>query len=71
MESINIRCENFKQKLIDDINRCNLPISSAFYICQLVFSDLEKTYYATLNEEAKEKIENEEMEEIESNGIEK
>jgi hypothetical protein len=66
MESINIRCENFKQKLISDINECGLPISSAFYICQLVFTDLEKTYYATLNEEAQEV---KEMEDIESDGI--
>lgn len=67
MKSLNIRCEDFKQRLITDVNECNLPISSAFYIFQSIFQDLEKTYYATLNEEAQ--MNEEEEKEITEDGI--
>lgn len=54
MNDFNTRCEQFKQKLIKEINESNLPISSVYFIYQLIFLDLEKTYYATLNSEAQE-----------------
>jgi hypothetical protein len=49
--NINLKCENFKLKIIDEINKSDLPISSVYYIFQLITKDLEETYYDTLNYE--------------------
>jgi len=53
----NTRCENFKQKLIDVVNHSNLPIGVVFYITQTIMSEIESTYYGTLNSEAQEVME--------------
>jgi hypothetical protein len=60
--NFNLRCENFKQELINNINESGLPISSIYYIYQLVFKELEMTYYATLNSETEEYKEEETLE---------
>lgn len=48
--NINLQCEKFREQLIDNINNSNLPISSVYYIYQLILIELEKTYYASLEE---------------------
>ncbi|MCC8068719.1 MAG: hypothetical protein LIO71_03010 [Ruminococcus sp.] len=55
--SINTKCEEFKQQIIGDINSSQLPISIVYFIMKDVFQEVEKTYYATLNQEAQEHIE--------------
>jgi hypothetical protein len=49
--NINLKCEKFKSEIIDEINKSDLPISSVYYIFQLITKDLEETYYDTLNYE--------------------
>ena len=62
--SINTKCEQFKQQIISDINNSQLPISIAYFIMKDVFQEVEKTYYATLNQEAQEQIETKSNEEV-------
>jgi len=61
MENFNLRCEQFKQQILKDINECNLPISSAYFICNNIFQELEKQYYATLNAESMKSAQTEEV----------
>lgn len=51
-ESFNLKCENFKQQLVNIINNSELPISSVYYIFQLLYKDIEETYYNILKMES-------------------
>jgi hypothetical protein len=53
-QPFNLKCENFKRQLINVINESGLPISSIYYIYQLVGQDIERTYYGTINTESLE-----------------
>lgn len=52
MNNFNLKCENLKQSIINIINESHLPISSVYYIMELLKLDLEKQYYAILNQES-------------------
>lgn len=62
---INLQCENFKHKIIQDINNSNLPPVVAYYILENCLFQLEKVCQETLKEESsdsgKEKTESIEL----------
>ena len=53
-QQINIQCENFKQKIIEDINSSNLPPVVAYYILENCLFQLKKVCQEVLNEELKD-----------------
>ena len=52
-KDINLQIEEFRQTIIDTVNRSGLPISVAYYILKDVFNTVESDYYAYLNDAAK------------------
>lgn len=50
--TINLESEIFKQNIYSLINKSSLPISNVYFIFSLIENQLEKQYYATLNEES-------------------
>ena len=50
--TINLESEIFKQNIYSLINKSSLPISNVYFIFSLIGNQLEKQYYATLNEES-------------------
>lgn len=52
MKTINVLAEDFKASLINLINHSGLPLTTVYYIYKDVASDLEKTYYNTVDREA-------------------
>lgn len=50
--TINLESEIFKQNIYSLINKSSLPISNIYFIFSLIENQLEKQYYATLNEES-------------------
>lgn len=50
--TINLESEIFKQNICSLINKSSLPISNIYFIFSLIENQLEKQYYATLNEES-------------------
>lgn len=48
----NTRCENLKNDLIENINQSRLPIAVVYFIAKGIMSEIESTYYGTLNKEA-------------------
>jgi hypothetical protein len=68
MDGLNLKCEQLKQMIVNCINTSGVPISSAYYIMQLLTSDLEKTYYNQLKveQEEQQKSEQEQSEEAET-----
>ena len=66
-KSINIKTENFKQNLLKLINSSGLPVANVYFVFQLVEKELEKTYYATLNQELIESSNQEEKNTEENN----
>lgn len=46
----NLRCDNFKKNLIKLIDDSELPIAVIYYICQNIFSQVQKSYFGTINQ---------------------
>lgn len=49
--SINLATEQFKKKLIEDIQNSGLPAVNVMLIWQSMLRDIEGAYYASLNAE--------------------
>lgn len=47
--NINLESEDFKIKLINTINKSDLPISLIYYILKDIFHDFENSYFKMLN----------------------
>ena len=56
-QTINLATEQFKQDLYFLINNCQLPISNAYFVFQIIFKELEDAYNQTLEEEQKLQLE--------------
>lgn len=52
MNNFNLKCEELKQSIVDIINESKLPVSSVYYIMEIIRLDIERQYYAILNEES-------------------
>ena len=53
--------EELRDKLINIINECNLPIEGIYYIFKDVFRELSDQYSIVLQKERQEKISQEEI----------
>lgn len=49
--SINLATQNFKEKLIKDIQNSQLPAANVLLVWQSMLKDIEGAYYASLNAE--------------------
>ena len=62
MSGINILIENLHEKLIKDINSCQLPVGIIYYVAKDVFREIELGYQRQLiqekEQEEKDDIEN-------------
>lgn len=47
--SINLATQNFKEKLIEDIQNSGLPAVNVMLIWQSMLRDIESAYYSSLN----------------------
>lgn len=54
METINLNTETFRKNLYDLINKSNLPVSNIYLIVNMIYKELQNTYYTTLNSEIME-----------------
>lgn len=65
--SINLATEQFKKKLIEDIQNSGLPAANVMLIWQSMLRDIEGAYYASLNAELaqqQQKEDNQEEKEV-------
>ena len=49
--SINLATQNFKEKLIEDIQNSQLPAANVLLVWQSMLRDIEGAYYSSLNAE--------------------
>ena len=49
----NLKCENFKQKVMTLINQSDLPISMIYYMFQSLYKDIEATYINAIYQQKK------------------
>lgn len=49
--SINLATQNFKEKLIKDIQNSQLPAANVLLVWQSMLRDIEGAYYTSLNAE--------------------
>lgn len=58
----NLRCENFKTEISKIINQSELPVAVIYYIFQSIYTQIQHTYYGTINsirlQQQKKSIEN-------------
>lgn len=47
--NFNLKCDDFKSKIIEIINQSDLPIAVVYYIFQSVYTEIENTYFGTIN----------------------
>lgn len=45
MQDINLQIENFKHKIISDLNAANLPAAVIYYVVSDVYKNIEKEYF--------------------------
>lgn len=45
----NLQCENLKSEIIKIINQSDLPIAVVYYIFQSIYTEIENTYFGTIN----------------------
>lgn len=60
---LNTLIENLHQKLINDINNCQLPVGIIYYVAKDLFKEIEIGYQNALKDEMKEALDNSEKEE--------
>ncbi len=47
--NFNLKCDDFKSKIIEIINQSDLPIAVVYYIFQSIYTEIENTYFGTIN----------------------
>lgn len=53
----NTLCENYKNKLVELVNTSKLPIGAIYFITRNIMSEIENTYYGSVNAESIEEVE--------------
>ena len=58
-KGFNTMCEEYKTKLVELVNESGLPIGAVYFISKNIMSEIEKTYYASINSETIEQTKEE------------
>ena len=45
MQDINLQIEGLKRRIIDDVNKANLPAAVIYYVISDVYKNIEKEYF--------------------------
>ena len=53
--------EQLKQKLVQVVNECNLPLEAIYYVSKDFFRDVDDTYKRFLTQQTKQEKENKEQ----------
>ena len=56
-KGFNTLCENYKNSLIELVNGSGLPIGAVYFITKNIMTEVENTYYGSLNAESVEHVE--------------
>lgn len=56
MSGFNTLIEDLHNKLIDDINSCNLPVGIIYFVAKDVFAEVEMGYKKTIEQEKIQEI---------------
>lgn len=58
-QGFNTLCETYKDELVELVNGSSLPIGAVYFITRNIMTEIEKTYYASINSEScEEELEN-------------
>jgi TRAP-type C4-dicarboxylate transport system substrate-binding protein len=52
--SVNYSIESFRQNVYDLINKSQMPIGIAYFVCKDVFADIAAAYQSAVQQEAQE-----------------
>lgn len=64
--SINLATQQFKEKLIEDIQNSHLPAANIMLIWQSMLGDIERAYYSSLSAELAQQQQKEDNQEEEA-----
>lgn len=56
-KGFNTLCEDYKKSLVELVNGSGLPIGAVYYITRNIMTEIESTYYGSINAEAMDNME--------------